>query len=99
MTSGERNGNLFQYSCLENPMDGGAWWATVHGIKKNQPRLSDFTFTFTFIMTSLHLALGKVRFWTVVTCPEYGSMYFQTNDSYISKTKTTQVIAPHPSHS
>ena len=28
---GEGNGNLFQYSCLENPMDGGAWWATVHG--------------------------------------------------------------------
>ena len=78
-------------------MDGGAWWITVHGIEKSQPRLTNFTFT--FIMTLLHLALGKVRFWTVVICPEYGSMYFQTNDSYISTTKITQVIAPHPSHS
>ena len=32
-----------QYSCLENPMDGGAWWATVHGVAKNRTRLSDFS--------------------------------------------------------
>ena len=32
---GERNGNPLQYSCLENPMDGGAWWATVHGVTKS----------------------------------------------------------------
>ena len=37
-----------QYSCLENPMDGGAWWAAVHGVMKSQTRLSDFTFTFHF---------------------------------------------------
>ena len=37
-----------QYSCLENLMDGGAWWAAVHGIAKSQRRLSDFTFTFHF---------------------------------------------------
>ena len=41
---GEGNGNPLQYSCLENPMDGEAWWATVHGITKSQTRLSDFTF-------------------------------------------------------
>ena len=35
-----------QYSCLENSMDGGAWWATVHGDAESQTRLSDFTFTF-----------------------------------------------------
>ena len=35
-----------QYSCLENPTDGGAWWATVHGVSNSQTRLSDFTFTF-----------------------------------------------------
>ena len=34
-----------QYSCLENPMDGGAWWAAVHGVAKSWTRLSDFTFT------------------------------------------------------
>ena len=35
--------NPLQYSCLENPMDGGAWWATVHGVAKSRTRLSDFT--------------------------------------------------------
>ena len=43
---GEGNGNPLQYSCLENPMDGGAWWAVVHGVAKSRTRLSDFTFTF-----------------------------------------------------
>ena len=43
---GEGNGNPLQYSCLENPMDGGAWWATAHGVAKSRTRLSDCTFTF-----------------------------------------------------
>ena len=43
---GEGNGNPLQYSCLENSMDGGAWWATVHGFGKSWTRLSDFTSTF-----------------------------------------------------
>ena len=43
---GEGNGNPLQYSCLENPMDRGAWWATVHGVTKSRTRLSNFTFTF-----------------------------------------------------
>ena len=38
---GEGNGNPLQYSCLENSMDGGAWWATVHAVTKNWTRLSD----------------------------------------------------------
>ena len=45
---GEGNGNPLQYSCLENPMDRGAWWATVHGVTKSQTQLSDFTF-FSFV--------------------------------------------------
>ena len=40
----EGNGNPLQYSCLENPMDGGAWWATAHRVAKSRTRLSDFTF-------------------------------------------------------
>ena len=40
------NGTPLQYSCLENPMDGGAWWAAVHGVTKSRTRLSDFTLTF-----------------------------------------------------
>ena len=46
---GEGNGNPLQCSCLENPMDGGAWWATVHGVTKSRTQLSDFTFTFFFL--------------------------------------------------
>ena len=42
---GEGNGNPLQYPCLENPMDGGAWWATVHGVAKSRTRLSYFTLT------------------------------------------------------
>ena len=42
---GEGNGNPLQYSCLENPMDRGAWKATVHGVAKSRIRLSDFTHT------------------------------------------------------
>ena len=45
LSSGEGNGKPLQYSCLENPMDGGAWWATVHGVPTSRLRLSDFTFT------------------------------------------------------
>ena len=45
----EGNGTPLQYSCLENPMDGGAWWAAVHGVAKSWTRLSDFTFTFHFL--------------------------------------------------
>ena len=42
--SGEGNGTPLQYSCLENPIDGGAWWAAVHGVEKSRTQLSDFTF-------------------------------------------------------
>ena len=45
---GEGNGTPLQYSCLGNPMDGGAWWAAVHGVATSWARLSDFTFTFHF---------------------------------------------------
>ena len=45
---GDGNGQPLQYSCLENPMDGGAWWAAVHGVMKSRTWLSDFTFTFHF---------------------------------------------------
>ena len=46
LPTGEGNGTPLQYSCLENPMDGGARWAAVHGVAKSWTRLSDFTFTF-----------------------------------------------------
>ena len=46
--SGEGSGTPLQYSCLENPMDGVAWWAAVHWVAKSWTQLSDFTFTFHF---------------------------------------------------
>ena len=50
---GEGNGNPLLYSCLENPMDGGAWKAAVHGVADGQTRLGDFTFTFHFHQEAL----------------------------------------------
>ena len=52
---GEGNGNPLQYSCLENPMDGGAWQTMVHRVTKSRTRLSDFTFTF------LSISLGVME--------------------------------------
>ena len=46
--NGEGDGTPLQYSCLENPMDGGARWAAVHGVARSQTRLGDFTLTFHF---------------------------------------------------
>ena len=46
--TGEGNGNTLQCSCLENPRDGGAWWAAVYGVAQSQTRLSDFTLIFHF---------------------------------------------------
>ena len=54
---GEGNGNPLQYSCLENPMDGGAWWATVHGVAKSWTRLSDFTFTLLYVYIHIYSLL------------------------------------------
>ena len=50
---GEGNGNPLQYSCLENPLDGGAWQATVHGVSKSRTQLSDFTFTLGTVLRML----------------------------------------------
>ena len=44
MYIGEGPGTPLQFSCLENPMDGGTWWAAVHGVAKSRTQLSDFTF-------------------------------------------------------
>ena len=63
---GEGNGTPLQYSCLENPMDGGAWWAAVHEVAKSRTRLSDFTFTFHFHALEKELAThSSVRAWRI----------------------------------
>ena len=52
----EGNGNPLQYSCLENPMDGGAWWAAVYGVTGSRTRLGGFTFTFHFYTLEQEMA-------------------------------------------
>ena len=55
-----------QYSCLENPMGGGAWWAAVHGVRKSRTRLSDFTFTFHFHAWQKEMAIhSSVLAWRI----------------------------------
>ena len=58
---GEGNGTPLQYSCLENPRDGGPWWAAVHGVAKSQTRLSDFTFTFHFHALEKEMATHSIQ--------------------------------------
>ena len=53
---GNPNGNPLQYSCLENPMDGRAWWATVHRVAKSRTRLSDLTNWLSTLSTPLHIS-------------------------------------------
>ena len=72
---GEGNGNPLQYSCLENPMDGGAWWAAVHGVAKNRTRLSDFTFTFHFHALEKEMATHcSVLAWRIPGTEEPGGL-------------------------
>ena len=72
---GEGNGTPLQYSCLENPMDGGAWWAAVHGVAKSQTRLSDFTFTFHFPALEKEMAThSSVLAWRIPGTGEPGGL-------------------------
>ena len=73
--SGEGNGHLLQYSCLGNPVDGGAWWAAVHGVAKSQIRLSDFTFTFHFHALEKEMAThSSVLAWRIPGMAEPGGL-------------------------
>ena len=72
---GEGNGTPLQYSCLENPMDGGAWWATVHEVTKSQTQLSDFTFTFHFHALEKEMAThSSVLAWRIPGTGEPGGL-------------------------
>ena len=70
--SGEGNGTPLKYSCLENPMDRGAWWAAVHGVAKSWTGLSDCTFTFHFHALEKEMAThSSVLAWRI---PGMGSL-------------------------
>ena len=74
-THGEGNGNPLQYSCLENPMDRGAWWAAVHGVARSQKRLSDFAFTFHFHALEKEMAThSSVLAWRIPEMAEPGGL-------------------------
>ena len=73
--SREGNGTPLQYSCLETPMDGGAGWATVHGVATSWTRLSDFTFTFHFHALEKEMAThSRVLAWRIPGTGEPGGL-------------------------
>ena len=75
LTYGEGNGNPLQYSCLENPMDGGAWWAAVHGVAKSQTQLSNFPFAFHFHALEKEMATqSSVLAWRIPGMAEPGGL-------------------------
>ena len=75
--NGEDDGSPLQYSCLENPMDGGAWQVAVHGLLKNQTWLSDFTFTFHFHALEKEMAThSSVLAWRIPGTGEPGGLPF-----------------------
>ena len=73
--TGEGNGTPLQYSCLENPMGGGAWWAAVHGVAESRTRLSDFTFTVHFHALEKEMAThSSVLAWRIPGTGEPGGL-------------------------
>ena len=71
----EGNGTPLQYSCLENPMDGGAWKAAVHGVAEGRTQLSDFTFTFHFHALEKDMAThSSVLVWKIPGTGEPGGL-------------------------
>ena len=71
----EGDGTPLQYSCLEDPMDGGAWWAAVHGVAKSWTRLSDLTFTFHFHALEKEMAThSSVLAWRIPGTGEPGGL-------------------------
>ena len=75
LCTGEGNGNPLQCSCLENPRDGGAWWAAVHGVAKSRTGLNDFTFTFHFPALEKEMAThSSVLAWRIPGMGEPGRL-------------------------
>ena len=69
------DGTPLQYSCLGNPMEGGAWWAAVHGVAKSRTQLSDFTFTFHFHALEKEMAThSSVLAWRIPGTGEPGGL-------------------------
>ena len=75
LNCGEGDGTPLQYSCLESPMGGGAWWAAVHGVAKSRTRLSDFTFTVHFHALEKEMAThSSILAWRIPGTGEPGEL-------------------------
>ena len=78
----EGNSTPLQSSCLENPMDGGTWWAAVHGVATSQTRLSDFTFTFHFPAVEEEMAThSSILAWRIPETREPGGLPYMGSQS------------------
>ena len=76
MSYREGNGTPLQYSCLENPMDGGAWWAALYGVAKSWTQLSDFPFAFHFHALEKEMAThSSVLAWRIPGRGEAGGLH------------------------
>ena len=69
-----RQRHPLQYSCLENPMDGGAWWAAVHDVAKSLTQLRYFTFTFHFHAFEKETTHSSVLAWRIPGTGEPGGL-------------------------
>ena len=87
---GEGNGTPLQDSCLENPMDGGAWWAAVHGVAKSRTGLSDFTFTFHFLLSCIGEGNGNPLQCSCLENPKDGGPWW-ASISGAAESDTTEV--------
>ena len=89
---GEGNGTPLQYACLENPMEGGAWWAAVHGVLKSWTLLSNFTFTFHFHALEKEMAFlpgeSQGRWWAAV----YGVTQSWTQLKRLSSSSSSSLL-------
>ena len=89
VSTDEGNGTPLQHSCLENPMDGGAWWAAVHGVATSQTQLSDFTFTFHFHALEKEMAAhSSVLAWRI---PGTGAWWAAVYGVAQSRTRLTRL--------
>ena len=92
---GEGNGTPLQYSCLENPMDRGAWWAAVYGVAKSRTRLSDFTFTFHFHALEKKMAThSSVLAWRIWWAAVYRVAESRTRLKRLSSSLSTSSSIP-----
>ena len=100
ITCRDGNGTPLQYACLEYPMDGGAWWAAVHGVAKSQTRLSNFTFTFHFHALEKEMATHSSVFaWRIPRTGEPGGLpsmglHSQTRLKRLSSSSSSHYMVP-----